>query len=162
MKKLLILAVLMTMLPFTSFAADEGIAGTYKLISSTRKILDTGEVQDTYGKQPKGSIIYAKDGHFLVIITHDGRPKPESIKSTTDQQRADLYNTLLAYGGTYTFDGKKVEHKVDLSWNELWNGTTVTRDITNDGNRLVYTTRPAPYSGDGKMSVVTLVWEQIK
>src|SRR5205823_3448093 len=116
-------------------------------ISSTRKILDTGEVLDTYGKKPKGSIMYGKDGRFLVIITYDGRPKPETIEKTTDQQRIDLYKTLLAYGGTYTFDGKKVEHRIDLSSNEVWNGTTVTRDITNDGNRLVYTTHPAPFSG---------------
>jgi len=35
--------------------------GTYKLISSTRKILYTGEVQDTWGKDPNGFIIYGKD-----------------------------------------------------------------------------------------------------
>ena len=29
-------------------------------------------------------------------------------------------------------------------------------------DKLIYTTRPAPFSGDGKMSVVTVVWEKVK
>jgi len=162
MKRLLMLAALVTMLPLTSFAADLDIAGTYNLISCTRKILDTGEVRDSFGKQPKGSIMYGKDGRFLVIITSDGRPKPESVEKITDRQRVDLHKAMLAYGGTYTFDGKKDEHKIDMSWNEVWNGTTVIRDVAHEGNQLVYTSRPAPFSGDGKMSVTTLVWEKNK
>ena len=94
-------------------AANDDLVGTYNLVSSTRKLLDTGEVVDAYGgKHPKGSIIYSNEGRFLVMITWDGRPKPESIEKTTDQQAAELYRTMLAYGGTYDFDGKKVEHRV--------------------------------------------------
>ena len=69
---------------------------------------------------------------------------------------------MLAYGGTYKFDGNKVQHQIDISWNEVWTGTTVIRDIKIDGEKLVHTTRPAPFSGDGKMSVVTLVWQKVK
>ena len=68
---------------------------------------------------------------------------------------------MLAYGGTYDFDGKKVEHHVDMSWNELRSGTTVIRDVNKENDRLVYTTRLAPHASDGKMSVVTLVWEKV-
>jgi hypothetical protein len=38
----------------------------------------------------------------------------------------------------------------------------VIRDIKKEGDRLVYTTKPAPFSGDGKMSVTTLAWEKVK
>jgi hypothetical protein len=31
-----------------------------------------------------------------------------------------------------------------------------------DGDRLIYTTRPAPFVGDGEMSVQTLVWEKVR
>ena len=81
--------------------------------------------------------------------------------SMTDQQRADLHRPMSAYGGTYTFDGKKVEHHVDFASNEVWNGTTVVRDVAADGDRLIYTTRPAPFANDGKVSVVTVVWEKV-
>jgi hypothetical protein len=143
-------------------AVDDELVGTYKLISSTRKILDTGEVKDTYGKKPAGSIMYGKDGRFLVLITFEERPKPENIDKMTDQQRSELFRTMLAYGGAYTFDGNKVEHHIDISWNEIWTGTTVIRDIKKEGDKLVYTTRAAPFSSDGKMSIITLVFEKVE
>src|SRR5262245_25025549 len=159
---LLISAAVIAVPPNSVVAADESLVGTYKLISSTRKILDTGEVTDTDGKDPKGFIMYGKDGRMMGLIVYSDRPKPESIDKMTDQQRADLFRTMAAYAGTYKFDGNKVEHHIDISWNELWTGTTVVRDIKKEGEKLGYTARPAPCRGDGKMSVVTLVWEKVK
>jgi Lipocalin-like domain len=78
---------------------------------------------------------------------------------------------MTVYGGTYKFDGSKVEHHIDVSYtlctrraypNEVWTGTTVIRDIKTEGDRLIYTARPAPFSGDGEMSVITLVYEKVK
>ena len=155
------LAVVVAALPFSAIAADEELVGTYKLISSTRKIVDTGEVLDTWGKNPKGFITYGKDGRMLALVVYSERPKPE-IGKTTDQERAELFRTMLAYGGTYRFDGNKVEHHIDISWNDVWTGTTVIRDLKKEGDKLVYTARPAPFFQDGKMSVVTVVWEKVK
>ena len=56
----------------------------------------------------------------------------------------------------------RVEHHIDISWNEVWTGTTVVREITKQGDKLMYTSPPAPFAGDGKMSEVTLVWEKVK
>ena len=92
------------------------LSGTYRLISSSRRVLETGEEVSAFGKNAKGSIIYGDDGRFLVLIVNDGRPKPESIEALTDQQRADLHRTMSAYGGTYLFDGKTVSHHVELAW----------------------------------------------
>ena len=162
MKRLLLLVALIAMIPLAPFAAEEEIVGTYKLVSATRKILDTGEVKDAYGKNPSGSVIYEKNGRFIVIITADGRPQPESVDKITDEQRAALFKTLVAYGGTYIYDGQKIEHHIDISWNEVWTGTTVIRDVRRENNRIVYTTRPAPFASDGKMNITTLVWEKVK
>jgi hypothetical protein len=74
-------------------------------------------------------------------MTDGDRPKPESIATMTEQQRCDLHRTMFAYGGTYTFDGKMVEHHIDLSWNEVWTGTTVIRDVKVEGDQLIYTSR---------------------
>jgi hypothetical protein len=156
----LILAAAVAMLPLAAVAADEKLEGTYKLISSTRTILDTGQVETFANEQ--GFITYGNDGRMLVLIIRGGRPKPESLEKMTDQQRADLFRTLNAYGGTYNFDGKTMEHHIDISANEVWTGTTQIRDIKKEGDRLIYTTRPAPFVGDGKMSVQTLVWEKVK
>jgi Lipocalin-like domain len=160
MRKIMLVFAL-SMLPFCAAFADEELPGTYKLISSTRTILETGEVQDSYGRQPKGYIMYGKDGRILVLITHEGRPTP-SRTDMTDKDRADQYRTLNAYGGTYTFQGDRIEHHIDIAANESRVGSTEIREVKRDGNRLVYTTKPQPFSADGKMSVITLVWEKMK
>ena len=142
-------------------AAEEDIAGTYKLVSDTRKDLNTGEVSYPYGKHPVGYIMYGKDGRMLVIVLGDDRPRPASIEKATPEQQAALFRSMLAYGGTYKFDGKRVEHHIDLSWNELWTGTTAIREVRKEGDKLIYTT--APPSRDGKMRIAaTLIWEKIK
>jgi hypothetical protein len=97
MKKLM-LAATIAALPSFAIAADDQLAGTYRLISSTRTILETGEVLDTWGKNPNGFIIYGKDGRMLVLIVRRDRPKPESVDKITDQQRADLHRSMTAYG----------------------------------------------------------------
>jgi hypothetical protein len=61
MKKLM-LATTIAALPSFTIAADDQLAGTYRLISSTRTILETGEVLDTWGKNPNGFIISARMG----------------------------------------------------------------------------------------------------
>ncbi len=87
---------------------------------------------ETFG-QVQGFITYGSDGRMLVLIVEGNRPKAESLAKMTDEQRVGLFRTMNAYGGTYTLGGK-----------------------------LIYTTRPAPHVSDGKMSVITLVWEKVK
>ena len=41
-------------------------------------------------------------------------------------------------------------------------GSTEIREVKIDGDRLIYKTKPQPFSGDGKLSVITLVWEKLK
>jgi hypothetical protein len=64
MRKLM-LAAMIAALPFSAVAQNDELVSTYKLISSTRKVLDTGEVLDTWGKNPKAFITYGKDGRML-------------------------------------------------------------------------------------------------
>ena len=141
-------------------AAEDEIYGSYKLISSSRKLLDSGQVE-TFPKE-QGYITYGRDGRMQVLIVRGNRPKAESVEKLTDQQRTELFRSLTAYGGTYKFDGKSVEHHIDISWNEVWTGTTQIRDVRKEGDRVILTTRPAPFAADGKMSVVTLEWEKLK
>src|SRR5579859_2958284 len=86
-----------------AIAAGTELAGTYRLISSSTRHLDTGE--DVPDENAKGSIMYGADGRMLVLITYGDRPKAESSAKLTDHQRAQLFRTMLAYGGSYEFDG---------------------------------------------------------
>ena len=157
-----ILTFVVVVLAFSAAAAGEDLTGTYRLSSSKRKIVETGEVLDTWGANPKGFISYGKDGRVLVLIVTDERPKPESVEKITDRDRAQLFRTMTAYGGTYEFDGQTVQHHIDISWNEVWTGTTVVRELKREGDKLIYSSPAAPFSSDGRMSVVTLVWEKVR
>ncbi len=165
-KKVLFVAIAATALIAFSLIAvsapEDDLAGTYRLVSDTRKVLDTGEVSYTFGKHPIGYIMYGKEGRMLVLVLRDDRPRPASVDKATLEQQAILFRSMLAYGGTYKYDGTRIEHHIDISWNELWTGTTAIRNVRKEGDKLIYTTDPTPSSGDGKMSVTTLIWEKVK
>ena len=101
---LLSLFTLMATNPQT--AAQEMLDGTWKLVSSKRTTETTGATVDTFGPNPRGYIMYGKDGHMMVLITRSDRPKPDSIEKITDEQRQRLFASMLAYAGTDKFDGK--------------------------------------------------------
>jgi hypothetical protein len=144
----------------SAFAANEEIYGTWRLLSQFQKILETGEIVTTANEQ--GFITYGRDGRTIVIIVRGDRPKVESIEKMTDQNRILLFQTLTSYAGTFYFDGTTIQHHIDISWNEMWTGTTQFRDVKTDGERLSLSTHPAPSARDGRMSVTTLVWEKVK
>jgi len=143
-------------------AAQEVLEGTWKLVSSTRTNTTTGATTDSFGPNPLGYITYGKDGRMMVLITRSDRPKPDSTDKMTDEQRSRLFSSMLAYSGTYKFDGETIEHHIDGSWNQVWTGTTQIRNVKKDGDRLIYTTQPGPSPIDGSMGFATLVLEKVK
>src|SRR5262249_35898444 len=130
--------------------------------SMQRTIVDTGQTLDAFGPHPRGFLVYGEAGRMMVLIAMSSRPRPDSIEKMTDQQRADLFRSMVAYTGTYKFDGKNVEHHVDLAWNEVWNGLLLRLGAVRNGDTLTYTTAPIPFAGDGRISATTLIWERLK
>jgi len=141
--------------------ADE-LIGTWRLVSYQCKLVATGETEEIFGKNPHGYITYGRDGRMMVLIASGRRPRPGDLEKLTDQERADLFRTMISYAGTYTFDGNTVTHHIDISWNEVSTGTHQVRNVKLDGNRLTLSTNPQPRPQDGKMAVNTLVWEKMK
>jgi dienelactone hydrolase len=137
------------------------LVGTYRLISYTRTVVATGETTDMFGKAPQGYIIYGHDGRMMILYVSDKRPQPKDLATMTDQERVDLFKTMQAYTGTYEFDGKKVTHHVDISWNQIWTGTDLVRNVRVEGKRVTLTTMPAPSPLDGKVNVAVLTWEKV-
>lgn len=147
-------------LPFAAHAAEEELYGTYALVSTSQKLVETGQV-DTYTNE-RGFITYTREGRMFVVIARGERPKPESLAKMTDAQRVGLFRTLTAYTGTYKFDGKAIEHDIDVSWNEVWTGTAQIRHFSRDGDTITLATDPGPRPTDGKLAVTTLVWRKVK
>jgi hypothetical protein len=98
---------------------------------------------------------------MMAVGAHDNRIKPARVDQTTAEQRDQLFNTMFAYAGTYTVSGTSVQHHIDVSWNETWTGTSVTRDISFEDGKLVLTSRPL-LGHDGRTVVLTAIWDKVK
>ena len=88
--------------PYALALEPNEVVGTWTLVSSTRKVVATGEESSTYGVHPTGTIMYGPDGRMIVLIVHDKRPKPDSIAKTSDADRIGLFKSMVAYIGTYS------------------------------------------------------------
>ncbi len=89
------------------------------------------------------------------------RRLPDDPTRLTDADRAELYNTMVAYAGTFTFDGAVATCHVDVSWNEAWTGTAQVRHVRFEGDRLVWSTDPQT-GMDGRRAQSVFVWEKLR
>jgi len=161
MKTAILGSALLLAIPLAASAAESDLYGTWKLVSNSRKVMDTGQVEQPRGKAPKGYVSFGQDGRFLNFTVDEKRPKPESVAKMTDQQRIELFNTMNAYAGTYKLDGNKLTYTFDLTHNEVIERASV-REVKIEGRKLTMVNEPAPATIDGKMSQTTTVWEKVE
>jgi hypothetical protein len=125
--------------------------GIYKVVSMTARV-DGAEPKQIFGKAPRGFAMFTPR-RVTFLITAEGRKFGRSV-----EERAALWDTLAAYSGEYRVEGSRFIITVDVSANEIWNGTKHVRNWQLDGDRLTITTEQAPYSRDpSKMIVVQVV-----
>ena len=123
------------------FADDhQGLVGTWEVISFEMVSPATGERQSARGRKPPGYTIFTPDGRMSVLITNEGRKAP-----STDQDRADLFQSMVAYVGRYRIEGDKRTTKVDVAANPALVGTEQERTFRLEGDQLQETTGLMPW-----------------
>jgi hypothetical protein len=151
------LAPVLLLMMGVSFAADRGVlVGNWRLVSFEREYQATGEREYPMGKTPTGYIVFLTEGRMAVVITGEGRKAP-----TTDQDFAGLYNSLVAYTGSYRVDGDKWMTTVDVSANPAWVGTDQTRTFRITGDRLQEITAWAARP-DNRMARAVITYERAR
>lgn len=161
MKTAIFASALLLAIPIAAPAAESDLYGTWKMVSQSQKLTDTGEVRAGRGKTPNGYVTFTPDGRVIGIILGDKRPKPESVAKITDQQRIELFNTMNAYAGTYKLDGNKLTYFYDLAHNEV-TARAAVRQIKIEGRRITMVNEPGRSVADGKMVTTTTVWEKVQ
>jgi len=86
-------------------AGETTLLGTWKLKSFVFE-LPTGERFDVFGEHPDGYLSYSPDGRMYAILAADNRIKPHDV-APADEERVKLHQTMSAYAGTYTLDGRR-------------------------------------------------------
>ena len=134
------------------------LLGTWRLRSHVVTTA-AGVRSHPYGERPTGYLSYSADGRMQVIGAAQDRAIPAG-PSPTQRERAALHDTLFAYAGTYTIDGGRIVHHVDISWNETWTGSDQVRLFELRGNTLTLTTRIKD-ADTGSEAHYALVWEKL-
>ncbi len=136
-----------------SFADDPGkILGIWRLVSYEVESQASGEKEPVVGKNPTGYILFAPEGRMMVVNTGEGRKAP-----TTDQDRADLFKSMVAYTGLYRVEGDKWITKVDVAANPALVGTEQTRFFQVDGDRLQERTPVMPWAVHPEKGMVRFI-----
>lgn len=143
-----------------SFADDRSkVVGLWKLVSYEVEVQATGEKGPVMGQKPAGYANFSPEGRVFFILTGEAR-KP----AKTDQERAELLSTLVAYTGTYSIEGDKWVTKVEVAWNPEWVGTEQARSFKIEGDRLQVLTpwRVMPNWADKGMTRSIVTFERAK
>ena len=146
--------------PQTSYAGDgDKLVGTWKLVSYEVQVQATGEKGPVMGQKPTGYATFTPEARVFFVLTGEARKAAK-----TDQERAELLNTLVAYSGTYTVEGDKWTTNVDVAWNPEWVGTKQVRDFKLDGERLLVLTpwRVMPNWADKGLTRSIVTFERSK
>jgi hypothetical protein len=141
-------------------SGDDPLVGTWKLRSSTLKDAESGEESHTFGLHPTGFLNYSPDGRVMVVMVGDNR-KPPSGSAPTDAEMIAWFKSTLAYAGRYTVEGNQVPHHVEASLDPLRAGATLVRSFSLEGKVLTLTAMPTRYWMNGRVSVLTIVWEKM-
>lgn len=160
-----ILKLIVSLLLLTAVEAraigPEDLYGTWQLVRYVWQDAATGKNDEPFGSKPSGVLGYSRDGRVYAILVGDTRPKPADLAKVSDQERVELFKTMVAYAGTFTFDGKVAIHHVDVSWNGTRTGTDLVRNLTLEGRRLTITSNLQPSGIDGRPGTVSLIWEKM-
>ena len=143
-----------------SFANDsDKVVGIWKLASYEVEVQATGQKEPVLGQSPTGYAAFMPEGRVFFVLTGEAR-KP----AKTDQERAELLSTLVAYTGTYRVEGDKWITKVEVAWLPEWVGTEQVRTFKLEGARLQVLTpwRLMPNWADKGMTRSILTFERAK
>ena len=83
------------------------IVGVWKVVSIETKEVASGNVTRPLGDQLTGTFVFTRGGRFSGMVFRADR-KPPAGANATEPERVALFNSLVAYNGSYRIDGNKL------------------------------------------------------
>jgi hypothetical protein len=139
----------------------KALLGTWSVVSWQQTIIATGEIGDapTLGSDPIGYLNYSPDGRMSAIMVRRDRPPPAALPTDEDKRR--LFESMVAYAGTFEVNGDRVTHHIDVSWNQSWVGMAHVRFFKLNGDLLSIATEPMRHPQTGVESIFTVTWRRL-
>jgi hypothetical protein len=161
MKSPLIALAAAALLSLPPALANDGakLVGTWKLVSFVTEFQDGSPPRATFGDKPTGYLVYTAEGRLMTLIEAEGR-KP----AATDEERAGLMRSMLAWTGKYRMEGERHTLMVDGASNPQLKGTERPAIVRVDGNRLTALSPwvPSPNLPNAPIVRGVTVWERVK
>lgn len=121
-----------------------------------RKEVGTDKSVQPFGERPTGYRIHTRGGHAFYMFFAENRKAPGA--GITDADRAELFRTMAAAGGTYKVEGSKVVFQPDVSSAASTAALTYRLEIT--GKTLTMTTDPVKNPATGSENFFVTTYER--
>jgi len=153
----------------SKFSQNNPLLGTWKLISITAIFPDGKIDKEAFGANPIGYITYTIEGKMMVMFSKNKRqllsgnsasPLTNAIHSVPIEERAEAFSTFNSYAGSYSLDGDKVIHHVEIASIPNRIGKSLTRTFILKGNQVTLKTPPS--RSDDTPKIFELTWERIE
>lgn len=136
--------------------------GTWRLVSWTLEVIETGEQYRQFGDDPPGFMHFTPEGRVFAVLTASGR-KP--VVAEADEIAA--FGSLVAYTGRYRIEGNKLVTTVDVSADPGRVGNDLVRYFNLNGDSLEIKTAPfrsqKPSAGLGNQLLQSfLLWKRAR
>jgi Lipocalin-like domain len=132
------------------------IVGLWKLTGNTTKIVASGAMEKQAGEHPSGYQLFTKGGHMMYFQAAENR-KPPAGAVATDAERVALFNSLVAYAGTFKVNGSKV--LIHMEANTVPGTPDRAYAMEISGNKLTLTADPF-MNGTGQQIVSIRTFER--
>jgi hypothetical protein len=141
---------LLVALAMGTAASAETLQGKWKIVAAEDLRSDGTVARYPWGHHPIGFIVAEGGSCLLQIMSTDLPDFSATDTSTTEQMKASLLSSYIAYTGPCTFDDAKgsTTMKVVGAWRPDYVGTEQTRFYRFEGNRMLY--GPAPNTRGGE------------
>lgn len=125
------------------------LIGTWELVSYRVEEKETGSFINAMGPSPRGRVVFTRDGWVAFNLEGSHRHPAK-----TDEERARLMKTLVAYIGRYRVVGDQWITSVQTAWAPEWVGTEQRRTVavTGDHADVVTPWRKMPNWAEGRLS----------
>jgi len=147
-----------------SATSNDGLIGTWKLLSASTRTSSGERDEAPYGVDPVGFLTYTSDGRVTALISYGGRkrlsvPSVGGGPQSQIEEQAEAFKTFLAYAGRYTLTGDKVIHRVEISSIQNYVDKELVRTVKFEDNCITLITPPT--SVNGKIQTVELIWQRM-
>jgi len=141
---------------------DVSPIGVWRVVDYFATDPTTGTVTHPFGESPIGSAIYTAKGQMSVLVAGSHRVPSTGTGAKRAEERAQLFDGLYAYTGTYTVKGNAVTIHVESAWQPDWVGTEKVRTLKLDHDVLNIVTAPMTSPVDGKTYISTTTFRRVE